>query len=450
MIDGTVARLWRAKSRSGLAGRLLGSVGVKSVGMLLAFGVNIYLARLLGPEQFGVYAFVYAVVTLLAIPVRSGLPTLVVRLVAAGDAKQEWGPVRGLFERASYFVFAVALAVAVTGYLLIGAYAEQIGQARSQTFMVAFVLLPLFGLSAVRAAALRGMRHVVSGLLPDQIIRPALFIVLLFIGTTWWGTASAVSAMELYAAAGLVAFVAGAVMLYRALPWEALAARPVYHTRDWLGSLVPLSILAGVGVINGQAGLVTLGLLGTDTDVGVFRVAERGATFVLFAFNAVNLVIAPYISRYRALNDQRRLRVLTAVSAVGGTTTALLVTATLVLFGEEVIAGVLGAEFRDAYTALSILSIGYVISAALGPVIVLLNMSGYERQTAVGMSIAAGLNVLLNLALVPLYGVNGAAMAMAVSTVAWSTFLCWKVRRELRIDPTIGSLRALWGARAGA
>ncbi|MFW6089999.1 MAG: oligosaccharide flippase family protein, partial [Gemmatimonadota bacterium] len=66
--------------------------------------VSILLARMLGPEGYGIYAFAYAVIMLLALPAQAGLPTLLVREVARYEADERWGLLAGLLRRSNQLV----------------------------------------------------------------------------------------------------------------------------------------------------------------------------------------------------------------------------------------------------------------------------------------------------------------------------------------------------------
>lgn len=430
--------------RSRITSGIVGSITTKGMSLILSFLVAVVLARHLGPADYGIYAFVYSLITFLAIPIQSGLPTLIVRTISAGEARQQWGPIRGLLHRAGLLVFGLAAIFCVVGYFI--AYgAAQEGSARATTFLVAIFLLPLLGLGAIRTAALRGLRRIISGLFPEQVLRPGLFVMLLLVAAAAAPNGLTPElAMELHVAAALVAFVVGAFLLARALPEAVRKVEPVYETRAWLASLLPLSIISGVQIINSQAGTLIIGLLGTDTEVGIYRVAERGASLALFTFGAINIVIAPYISRSYVQGEIARLRRLITATSLVSLSMALAVTSMFVAFGDQVIALVFAQEYVEAQSPLVILCVGYVFSAAIGPVAIILNMSGHERDTALGIGSAAGLNVLLTFLLVPRYGIEGAAAATAVSTLIWSSFLAWKVYRHLNIYPAVISVRGLF------
>jgi hypothetical protein len=52
---------------------------------------------------------------------------------------------------------------------------------------------------------------------------------------------------------------------------------PQYDNRNWLFTLLPLTLFGLVGTFNAQVATLLLGTLGTDEAVAGLRVAQRGA-----------------------------------------------------------------------------------------------------------------------------------------------------------------------------
>jgi O-antigen/teichoic acid export membrane protein len=63
-------------------------------------------------------------------------------------------------------------------------------------------------------------------------------------------------------------------------------------------------------------------------------------------------------------------------------------------------------------------------------------MTGYERESAKGIGIAAVSNVCLNALLIPSWGILGAAIGHAASSVLWNALLILWVWRRLGIRAT--------------
>ena len=105
-----------------------------------------------------------------------------------------------------------------------------------------------------------------------------------------------------------------------------------------------------------------------------------------------------------------------------------------VFLGKWILGSVFGAAFAGGYQALIILSVGQLANAGMGSVGMLLNMTGHERDTARAVGVSAATNVVLNLVLIPLLGINGAASATAISMALWNVIMWRAVYYRLGIQ----------------
>ena len=430
-------RLRQLFRHQGLAGFLArgfaGSAGLKVLQVFLSLALSVLLARMLGPEGYGIYAFAFSIVTLVSVPGQLGLPMLMVREVARYQQAAHWGRLRGLLVRSNQLglLSSIVILVACYGYLLLfnGGDLEQ-----RATLMWALALVPLITLGNLRGAILRGLRKVLQGQLPEMLVRPALLVLLLVAALLFRWPLSPADAMLLHCVAALLAFLLGAGMLMRALPGEVRAAKTCYETRAWVRSLLPLSFIAGMQVINSQADIFMLGVMTSKEEVGAYRVAAQGATLVMLASTAVNVVIAPQITRLYHAGEMARLQRMVTLSARLILAASLPLALLFIIFAKPLIGLVFGADFVMAALALAILCGGQLFSSAVGSVGFLLNMTGHESDAARGMILAVLVNILLNFLLIPKYGINGSAVATAASLVVWNVLLFIRVWRHLRID----------------
>lgn len=399
-----------------------------------SFLSTVLLARILGAEGYGIYAYAYAFVTLLSTPAQAGLPTLVMRETARGMAEGRPELVQGIWRWAGKIVmFISVILVLVIGVIVLISKKGKFGL-REWTFLWALLLVPLVCLGNLRGAALRGLHKIIMGQLPEFFIRPALFLVFLCVGLLSTKKLTPPQAMALNVAAAGLAFIIGAWLLYRNTPSNVHKANPIYEGKSWLGSLIPLAFIAGMWVINSQADIVMLGLFKPPAAVGIYRVAVQFALVASFGLQAVNMVVAPRFAAFYTKKEMSRLQRLVTRSAQAVLAFNLLVTGFFVLFGRVFLDLVFGKDFTTAYVPLLILLIGQLVNSAAGSVGALLNMTGHERDTARGLALAAGINIVLNFLLIPPLGPKGAAVATAVSMMTWNIALWWLVRKRLGIN----------------
>lgn len=424
-------------TRPGGAGRgAVFSFGLRMVSTGLAFVTIFILGRLLSLEGYGVYASVLEWLNFLAIPTALGMDRLMVREVAVYRARGAWDKVHGFLRWGNAAVFATSLSAAVIGAGVVTLVVDDHDGLRL-SFYLALAALPLTSLTSVRQAAMRGFGHIVGGQWPELVLRPLLLIALSLLAWRLLPDFSAPWAVGASTAATLVAFLTGAYLLTRTLRREAQPAKPSYEPGTWFRSALPFVVISGMFVINARTSALLLLALAGPAAVGLYQPAARGADLIALVLLAVNTAFAPTLARLFAENKPRQLEHTVARSTRMITLASLPIALGLIFFG-KLLLGLIGPEFVAARTALVILSVGQLINAATGTVGTLLNMTGHERDTALAVGISAALNVVLNLILIPRFGLEGAAAATALGTLSWNVLLSVFVYRRLGFYSLLG------------
>lgn len=404
----------------------------------LMFLVSVVLARLLSTGGYGAYTYALAWVVLLGVPGILGTDQLLVRELAVYRTRGAWDLTGGLIRRANTAVLLVSLALAAGAALIARALLSGRDAQSMEVFWPALVLLPLITLTRVRQAALQGLNILVLGQLPETIVQPSLFLILL--GVAYWRLGkhlTATWAMGMNVVATAVAFVVGALLLRKYLPAPAKGAKLAYPDWGWLRSALPLMFLSGVAVIYGQADLLILGAIKGTKAVGVYGVADRGADLLAFLFTAAISAMAPAIASLYASGDLQALqRMVTKLVRVTVALT-LPVAIAFIGLGYWVLLWIYGADYVAGQRALAILSVGQLVNVAMGPVGMLLIMTGHEKDATWSIGISAVANVGLNFALVPKWGLEGAAISAASSMVLWNCLMARAVHKRFGIHSTV-------------
>lgn len=419
-----------------LLGRVsAGSLAVKIGTVLLGLTVSVLLARVLGPEQFGIYSWALACLTMLVRPVQRGLGQLLVREISAYRLDEKWAAIRGLLRRTDQAALALLGAMTLIGGALLWGFSSNLNAAEITTLGWGFALLPFMALANLRGSALRGFSHVLRGQLPERVLR-RIFLILIVGGAALVSQLSAQSAMAIHVLAAGGGLLCGIVLLRLRIPAPVHQTPPSYDTKRWMSSVLPLSLVAGVQIINTQADIALLGFFVPSQDVGIYRVVVKGSRLGALAIQAVEIVVAPYISQLYSENRYEELQTLLIWAARAVLIVSLGAIGGLVLFGEPILGFLFGSEYVAGYTALTILCVGQLINVSGGSVAILLNMTGFERDTAVGLSAAAALNIVLNLILIPRFGIEGAAVATVVTFLVSNAVLCERAYRRLGLVTT--------------
>jgi O-antigen/teichoic acid export membrane protein len=416
------------------------AVLVRVAGAGLMFTVAVALARFMGPAGYGNYSFAIALISILAVFAQLGLPTLLVRETAKYRSHGQWDSLRGLIRRSAALVTSSSALICALLLLVTALFAEIMPAQQKTTVTWALVLIPLISYSAIVGAALRGSGKIVTGQVPDQILRPGLILLLLvaMVVTAGPPRIESVVGIKLYIIATILSLATGVLLLRIALPNEYRAVSASYaDSKRWQSSILPLGLLAGFQVVISQIDTLILGIFVAPSDVGIYRVAWQGASLVNLILFAIGLSIEPQIARMHAEGRHDELQSLVKASGRIAFLIASVITLFYIVFGEWLIEFVFGARYAESYMPLVILAAGQVGFSISGWSAIVLNMTGNEKSTANITGYAALANVIANFVLVPTLGIYGAALATCLTLTFWKLALALAARRHANIDTIV-------------
>lgn len=409
----------------GASGAFLGKI----LGMGLGFLLQIFMARVLGVDQYGSYMYALAWVSIAMMLALLGYDTALLRFIARYQAEQDWGKLRGVLRHAMWWVLLGGLLVAALASLLTWLLSARMEAGLAPVMFAAVPLIPILALSSLRQSALRGYKQVFRAELPESIFRPLLIMAMIWVWWSWQGKVSATEAMFVQTAAALAAFILGGWWLHRATPAGVYTVAPKYDP-EWARVALPMLMIAGLHIILKQTDVVMIGILTGSRDSGIYGAMVRLADLAVFGLTAANAITGTLISELYSTGRKAELQRLLTLSSRVVLAFTLAVSAVLVVGGNW-IAGLFGPEFTSGVSALWILLAAQMVNAATGPVGYLMTMTGHQNQALVIQGLAAVINVVLNLLLIPSFGMAGAAIATATAIIFWNIAMFVYVKRQL-------------------
>ena len=414
-----------------------GSFGLNVANTALTTLLTIVLARVMGVADYGLYAFVVAMMMLLSVPAVLGADRLLVRDVAVYLGREAFGLARGLIGRATQFTLLASLAIAAAAGFVAWLMSGGVVTPALVCFWAGAAALPALALSRVGEAGLMGMHHVVLGQAPEYLFKPALLLGLVIVAAVMGPTLPAPLAVALYALSAWLAALTALSLLRARRPHGMRTDEPVYRTGEWLAGGAALALLSSTAIINSQIGVVLLGVLGSADAAGLYSVAQRGALLVAFPLAAVNVAIAPIAARLWSSGELPGLQRLVTLGARWVMLGSLPVALAFFFVGRPILELLFGAGFGAADSALAIVSLGQLANCATGSVGVLLVMSNHQRQATLAMLAGAIINISLATLLIPGFQQVGAAVAALVSLSLSNGLMLLITRRSLGIDSTV-------------
>lgn len=417
------------------------SISIKILGAGTAFALQVLLARALGVTQFGIYIYVLTWINILVLLSTLGFENTLVRFIAVYKSKHLWSLMRGLLRTAISSGLFSAIILACILALINWRLIDNPDYVNSSTFVVAAILIPALFLTTIGQAALRGLKDIVRSQLPSQVVYPAIMIAAVYLWLAYDKGISAPFAMGINVIAAFLTTVLVFWWLRKKLPEEIHNISSATSHSEWFHMALPMLILSGMHVVLNQTDIIMLGIMTGPDPAGIYGAVSRISSLVAFGLTAVTAILAPVIAELYSSGKKEILQKVLTQSARGIFVFTTVMAGILILFGPWVLS-LFGSEFSKGYTPLGILLVGQTINAMAGPVGFVMTMTGHHKQAAWIIGFSSASNIFLNIILIPLYGMIGAAIATAVTMAAWNIVMFLYIRDRLRLDTTIGGTLA--------
>jgi len=179
--------------------------------------------------------------------------------------------------------------------------------------------------------------------------------------------------------------------------------------------------------------IIILGYFETSNTVGIYSVIMKISLFSSVILFSINSIVASEFSKLYSLDKMDDLRDLIKKSSkiIFFITIPILI---LIVCFSEFILGYFGFEFIMANKTLHILIAGQFVNILCGSVGYILMMTEKQNIFKNIMIFATCINIILNIILIPLYSINGAAIASSVSLILWNVISFSYIYRKYNIS----------------
>ena len=387
---------------------------IKIVGAGLSFALSLLIAQKFGPT--GVGQFGLAISTLIVGSTLSlvGLDYVLIRNVSGEVEVKNFDIAKGIVNKVLLLVLSVS---SIFGLILcrflVPWWNKSYGMATETVVLSAIgAAIVSFALMRVASSALRSS----GGVLIAQALDGPAPMAIAIMGTVGLyltiGMRSVVDVGWVYAAAMSACAVGGMLLYY-------------FRTRDWppatptrsaalLRQGWPLAIAASTGFIVDWFILFSLAANEAAAQVGLLRMAAQISGLLSLVMVSFDAVSGPRIAAFHRNGDIAGIRRVWRQSAFTMLAMSLPVIVAISLAAEPVLS-IFGPEFREGAWALRILLLGQLVNAATGPVGAILIMTGHDRWTLAYSVVSTVGAVVICLALMPTFGLLGAAAASALT-----------------------------------
>jgi O-antigen/teichoic acid export membrane protein len=406
---------------------------------LMAFGMIVIVTRGYGQDAAGVYFATTTLFLLIGQAAEAGADQSVLRYIPQLRATGRGGDVRALLRRIGRHVLITSAAGALIALL----FAPFLGRALSESsdyqavinlIKVIVPFIPMIAITEVALAATRGYQSMRPSVLIYDISVPMLQVGLALLARSLWP--HRVLPLTLSFLVPYAVSMAWALWALRRLMRQdhRLAPTPDGRVQDYWKFTIPRAAARICQYALRRIDVVIVAAMAGPKDAAVYTAITRFITVGSVGVQAVQQVAQPKLGELLELRDHPRIR------EVFRTTTIWLVVASwpvFVLFGifPGTALHALGNDYVRGAAALALLCAAQLIVVATGPVDIVLVMTGRSGLSLSNQVISLIVDVALCVALVPHWGVTGAALAKVIALLVNNLVASVQVFLQQRLHP---------------
>ncbi len=414
---------------------LTGSLLIQGAAIILTFLGNLLLARWMGAEEFGKYTFVLAWLAVAANLFSLGLDDFAMSELPASlvekDTEKKNRLLKYIWKKSILFIILGT----VSSFLINHFFQQTDPEHLYNYYLPAVVALPFSVLVLNVQGMLRGGQHVLSGQLPEKVIRPAAIIILAALTYYLTETEENKGIRYLWATStGIaLAFFSGLYLFRKKNRFDFLKTRLLLpEIRKWNHSLYYFFLLSLLGILHTRIDVLLLGSMGYLEYTGIYNTASRIVDLPLILMVIVHTVIAPLFSKLKAENRMDALQRIYTTATQVIFFSALPVFLLLLIFREPALM-IFGKPFVQGQQVIIILSIAQLIQMWIGPAAYLLMMLGHGKMVTKILTVSFAITMVNQVMLIPKWGLEGAALGRGLGMLIGAAAYVYYLRKLEKI-----------------
>jgi len=393
--------------------------GISFTGIIIGNVLGIFnqalLARFLGVKDYGHLSLALSIVQVAIVLSILGLSEGSARYIPFFIERGELAEAKSTIRFSLRFVFTMSVVLGVIFFFFLGTIIRVFfhDQSIRPLLQILVITLPLSVLPILIISIIRAFKAVrYKALVFDiaaKILRIAIFIPFIFLGKALLG------AIVAYLAAALLPIVHSLFFIRKKLlpQYSKLPVVPV--GRKLLSFSWPLGLTGVSMFFETRADVLLLGYFLTAEDIGIYTpalVLTKMLTIVAVSFQFIFL---PVVSEYSARGNSADLCLLYRTVTKWILALIVPVLSFILLFPKEIITFIYGQQYSGGWLALIFLAVGYSLGSVVSLAGNILVGAGHPKLNLASEVFAGLSSVLLNIVLIPIWGIAGAAIAAGFS-----------------------------------
>lgn len=405
------------------------------IGNILGILNQTLLGRFLGVDIYGTFSLALSIVTIASEIAAFGLLGSLSRFIPFHLKKGEKDIVKSSINFSLGFVLCTSILIGIVLYFFSGKLSVDIFHKNNLDPILKYFLIciPLISIATILGATIRGFKAVKYKVGINDIgmglIKVIIFILFVGIGYQLFG------AIVAYISALIFTIFASMIIFRKKLFPDHSKYRNVSIAKNLLSFSWPLALTAITFLFAAKTDVLFIGFYLTSKDIGIYMSALVISQSLIFIGTAFEYIFLPVVSELFAGKKMVDLKIIFKSASKWMVLVILPILLFIIVFPKEIITLLYGVEYSEGFLALVILSFGISMNAFTGLTGNMLVGGGYTKLNLVTTIIGAIVNISLDVLLIPILGIIGAAIATSASYTASNIFSLLFVYKTSKMHP---------------
>lgn len=392
------------------------SLGFTILITIVGFFSTMLFSHLLGKDLMGVYYLFITYFSIFNLIGDGGFQGAAVKRISEGHNQNEYF---------SAYIFLRALLIIISTIILISIEPLFVDLSEYQ-------LIPLIIISMIIAFFAHGITGGVCGLGHigvinaasgiSELIRIAVSVILVLIGFSFYG---------------MIGGYIVALLLSGLLCIKYFKFKPAKFTKHHIWSLLTFSfwglLIGSSSLLMTYSDTIFIGYFMENGDVGVYRTAMQFTSISVFIVTAINSTLGPKISNWSYNGEIEKIPPVISRSFTYGLILAIPMAVGGFLLAERLLYYFYGADFASGAAAACIIFLFQIVTVFLTFIGAALSNSNHPRDTFYGTLAAVILNVILDIILIPIIGINGAAVGSLIAMIVNTLIITHRLKKYMPV-----------------
>ncbi len=392
------------------------------------------LARWVGPEFLGIYSIANSIMLISEVFAKMGLETGIMRFVSSLNPELDKEKINSLIgssiKMVTFFSLSVMIILIISSGAIVDSYFN--GQSLLKTVLVVFAItIPFNALTQISAFATQGFKRLKYKTIVTQFLNPTILLLTMVLCYLYMSNEYTITIPIL--TTGIIGFLFMIILLKNI---SGLKNNKIINSEinyELLKFSYPLMFVTILQTLMHWMDILMLGYFTNPLTVGLYHPAARTAGLLQALLLSFLSIYAPLVSQFHSEGDKSKLSNTYQLVNRWLLIFAIPISAVFILFPEKVLL-LFGPQYLKSSQVLVLLTIGTFTQAILGVAGPTLSMSGHTKLVLFNSIGTFILNFGLNIWLIPIYGILGAAIATLTSLIVVGVIRVIQVYIILKIN----------------